>query len=217
MSSAPTTTPDTLLADGLRELRLDVPVPVQERLLHYLDFLADWNRHTNLTAVRDPAAMVTRHLLDSLALLPYLHGTKLADLGSGAGLPGIPLALARPDIEVTLVDSNGKKARFLAAAVTELGLSAQVAHSRIEQLGGRYDTVTARALASLAQMLAWGGRLLAPGGVWLAQKGQYPHAELAALPAGYAARTLPLPVPGLDAQRHLVIIHGGGPQQPEQA
>ena len=210
MSTSPP--PAAILDAGLRALDLDAVVPAgtRARLLAYLDFLAEWNRHTNLTAVREPAAMVTRHLLDSLVLLPHLVGTRLADLGSGAGLPGIPLALARPDLEVTLVDSNGKKARFLRAAVAELGLRAEVAQTRVETLAGSFDTLTARAFTSLANMLRWGGHLLRPDSVWLAQKGQYPADELAALPAGYAARTLPLAVPGLDAQRHLVIIRKCG-------
>ena len=210
MSTSPP--PAAILDAGLRALDLDAAVPAdtRARLLAYLDFLAEWNRHTNLTAVREPAAMVTRHLLDSLVLLPHLVGTRLADLGSGAGLPGIPLALARPDLEVTLVDSNGKKARFLRAAVAELGLRAEVAQTRVETLAGSFDTLTARAFTSLANMLRWGGHLLRPDSVWLAQKGQYPADELAALPAGYAARTLPLAVPGLDAQRHLVIIRKCG-------
>ena len=210
MSTSPP--PAAILDAGLRALDLDAAVPAdtRARLLAYLDFLAEWNRHTNLTAVREPEAMVTRHLLDSLVLLPHLAGTRLADLGSGAGLPGIPLALARPDLEVTLVDSNGKKARFLRAAVAELGLRAEVAQTRVETLAGSFDTLTARAFTSLANMLRWGGHLLRPDSVWLAQKGQYPADELAALPAGYAARTLPLAVPGLDAQRHLVIIRKCG-------
>ena len=210
MSTSPP--PAAILDAGLHALDLDAAVPAgtRARMLAYLDFLAEWNRHTNLTAVREPAAMVTRHLLDSLVLLPHLVGTRLADLGSGAGLPGIPLALARPDLEVTLVDSNGKKARFLRAAVAELGLRAAVAQTRVEALAGNFDTLTARAFTSLANMLRWGGHLLRPDSVWLAQKGQYPADELAALPAGYAARTLPLAVPGLDAQRHLVIIRKCG-------
>ena len=136
-----------------------------------------------------------------------------AIVGTEAGydlLPGIPLALARPDLEVTLVDSNGKKARFLRAAVAELGLRAEVAQIRVEALAGSFDTLTTRAFTSLANMLRWGGHLLRPDSVWLAQKGRYPADELAALPAGYAAQTLPLAVPGLDAQRHLVIIRKRG-------
>lgn len=202
------TSPASILAAGLHALELDdtVPAATQQRLLDYLALLDQWNQHTNLTAVRERGAMVTRHLLDSLVLLPHVRGTRLADLGSGAGLPGIPLALVRPDLHVTLVDSNGKKARFLQAAIDTLKLNADVAHLRVEALRGSFDTITARALASLSDMLRWGGHLLTRDNIWLAQKGRYPDAELAALPAGYAAATLPLHVPGLDAARHVVII-----------
>jgi 16S rRNA (guanine527-N7)-methyltransferase len=202
------TTPATILAAGLHALRLSsaVPAATQQRLLDYLALLDQWNQRINLTAVRERNAMVTRHLLDALVLLPHVQGTRLADLGSGAGLPGIPLALTRPDLHVTLVDSNGKKARFLQAAIDTFKLNAEVAHLRVEALHGTFDTITARAFASLPDMLRWGGHLLTPGAVWLAQKGQYPADELAALPRGYAAETLPLHVPGLDAARHVVII-----------
>ncbi|WP_297902980.1 16S rRNA (guanine(527)-N(7))-methyltransferase RsmG [Metallibacterium sp.] len=202
------TDPAAILADGLHMLGLGAAVPAatQQRLLEYLQLLDRWNQRYNLTAVRERAAMVTRHLLDSLVLLPHVRGTRLADLGSGAGLPGIPLALARPDLHVTLVDSNGKKARFLQAAVDTFALNAEVAHLRVEALNGTFDTLTARAFASLPDMLRWGGHLLTPNATWLAQKGKYPADELAALPAGYAAETLPLSVPGLDAARHVVII-----------
>lgn len=202
------TSPASILATGLHALGLSetVPAATQQRLLDYLALLDQWNQRSNLTAVRERSAMVTRHLLDSLVLLPHVRGTRLADVGSGAGLPGIPLALARPDLHVTLVDSNGKKARFLQAAIDTLKLDADVAHLRVEALRGNFDTVTARAFASLPDMLRWGGHLLTPGTIWLAQKGRYPDAELAALPSGYAAATLPLSVPGLDAARHVVII-----------
>lgn len=202
------------LAAGLEGLGLPLPVSASELLLDYIALLARWNRAYNLSAVREPLAMIDRHLLDSLALLPYL-GTpaSLADLGSGAGLPGIPLAIARPGLGVTLVDSNGKKARFLRQAVRSLALdTVQVAECRVEQLEGRFDTITARAFASLADMLAWGGHLLAPGGRWLAMKGRMPHDEIAAMPAEFAVQSIePLAVPGLEAERHLVIITRSGP------
>lgn len=206
--AASTDTADELLARGIASLGLSdvVPAAAQRRLLQYLDLLEQWNRRTNLTAVRERNAMVTRHLLDSLSLLPYVGGTRLADLGSGAGLPGIPLAIARPGLHVTLVDSNGKKAHFLRAVAGALGLDAHVAQTRVEAVQGEFDTITARAFASLQDMLRWGGHLLTPDNLWLAQKGRYPEGELAALPPGYAAETLPLQVPGLDAERHLVII-----------
>ncbi len=180
-------------------------------LLAYLALLARWNATYNLTAVRDPAQMVPRHLLDSLAMQPFVRdlGT-LADLGTGPGLPGIPLAIATPSLRVTLVESNGKKARFLREAVRQLGLAnAEVAESRIEAFHPQagFDAITARALATLPQILALGGHLLAPGGRLLAMKGVHPEEEIAALPAGWVlAGTYPLHVPGLDAERHLVEI-----------
>lgn len=203
-----TDTAAEMLSQGLEALGLAaaVPAPAQQRLLQYLNLLEHWNRRVNLTAVREREAMVTRHLLDSLTLLPHVRGTRLVDLGSGAGLPGIPLAIARPGLHVTLVDSNGKKAHFLRAAIGTLGLNARVAQTRVETIGGDFDTITARAFASLPDMLHLGGHLLTPANLWLAQKGRYPADELAGLPPGYAAETLPLQVPGLDAERHLVII-----------
>lgn len=196
------------LSAGLAELQIELPSAAVERLLDYVDLLARWNATYNLSAVRDPAEMVTRHLLDSLALMPLVRGETVADLGSGAGLPGIPLAIAMPHLKVTLIDSNGKKTRFLRAAVRELALTnVSVIEKRVEDIGGQFDCVTARAFASLADMLGWGASLLAPDGVWLAMKGRYPDDELAALPPGLVVdAVLPLRVPGLDAARHAVII-----------
>ncbi|HEX7129167.1 MAG TPA: 16S rRNA (guanine(527)-N(7))-methyltransferase RsmG [Rhodanobacteraceae bacterium] len=196
------------LERGLHALRLELPAGARASLLDYLDLLVRWNKAYNLTAVRDPAEMVTRHLLDSLAVLPFVRGQTLADLGSGAGLPGIPLAIARPGLKVTLVDSNGKKARFLREAARALPLpNVKVEQVRVEDLQGRFDCITARAFASLADMLARGGHALAPEGVWLAMKGQIESAELAQVPAGFKVEAVhALDVPGLDAQRHLVEI-----------
>ena len=180
-------------------------------LLAYLALLQRWNATYNLTAIRDPEQMVTLHLLDSLAIVPHVAGiSRLADLGTGAGLPGIPLAIARPELQVTLVESNGKKARFLREAVRQLGLAnARVAESRAEALDepGAYEAITARALATLADIIAVGEHLVAPGGRLLAMKGQRPDAELAALPAGWRLQSVhPLQVPGLAAERHLVAV-----------
>ena len=196
------------LRAGVSELHLALDDAAIERLLDYVDLLQRWNAAYNLTAVRDPAEMVTRHLLDSLAILPHVRGATLADLGSGAGLPGIPLAIAAPEREVLLVDSNGKKARFLREAVRRLGLArTRVAESRVENVAGTFDCITARAFASLGEMLAWGGHLLAPDGRWLALKGRFPQDELAALPDEFVIENIvPLRVPGLDAERHLVVI-----------
>ena len=197
-----------LLADGLGAMQIDLPPDAQARLLAYVELLAKWNRTYNLTSVRDPADMVSRHLLDSLAVLPFVHGATLADLGSGAGLPGIPLAIARPDLAVTLVESNGKKARFLREAARSLPLvNVRVAQARVQDVTGSFDTVTARAFASLADMLAWGGHLLAPAGRWLALKGHAAAAEIAAIPTAFRVlATHPLRVPGSDGERCVVEL-----------
>ena len=197
------------LETGLAELSLDPALAGP--LLDYLALLARWNATYNLTAIRDPAEMVPKHLLDSLAMQPFVRGIgTLADLGTGPGLPGIPLAIATPSLQVTLVESNGKKARFLREAVRQLKLAnVQVAEARIEAFrpGRSFDAITARALATLPQILILGGHLLDVGGRLLAMKGVHPTGEIDALPAGWAlAASHPLRVPGLDADRHLVEI-----------
>ncbi|MEO8673794.1 MAG: 16S rRNA (guanine(527)-N(7))-methyltransferase RsmG [Tahibacter sp.] len=196
------------LRDGLMAMRLLVPEAAVATLLDYLDLLERWNKAYNLTAVRDPGEMVARHLLDSLSIVPFVTGANLADLGSGAGLPGIPLAILAPEREVLVVDSNGKKARFLREAVRSLKLSnVRVAESRVEKVDGKFDCITARAFATLADMLQWGGQLLADNGRWLALKGKIADDELAALPPGFHIESVQaLQVPGLDAERHLVVI-----------
>jgi 16S rRNA (guanine527-N7)-methyltransferase len=203
------------LCAGLAALHLDLPETAIASLLAYVDLLARWNETYNLSAVRDPLEMITRHLLDSLAIVPDVTGATLADLGSGAGLPGIPLAIVAPERAVTVVDSNGKKTRFLRAAVRELGLkNVSVAEKRVEAVEGCFDCITARAFATLADMLGWGARLLAPDGVWLALKGRFPQDELAALPDGFRIdRIRALTVPGLDAERHVVVIRRVGDTQ----
>jgi len=200
------------LVAGLAALDCDLATDAVERLLDYLALLARWNATYNLSAVRDPLQMVTRHLLDSLAVAPFVRGDTLADLGTGPGLPGIPLAIAASQRRVTLVDSNGKKTRFLRAAVRELGLdNVQVVEGRVESVEGIYDCVTARAFASLSDMLAWGGHLLAPGGVWLALKGRIERDELDTVKPPFAVHSVqPLSVPGLEAGRCVVIIGGSG-------
>jgi 16S rRNA (guanine527-N7)-methyltransferase len=196
------------LIDGLAAMRLELPDESQTKLLAYLDLLAKWNRAYNLTAVRAPLEMVSRHLLDSLAVLPFVHGGTLADVGSGAGLPGIPLAIAGPGTAVTLIESNGKKARFLREAVRALPLpNVAVQEARIQDAAGPFETVTARAFASLADMLSWGGHLLAPQGRWLAMKGRIDPDEIAAVPEGFRVVAMHrLAVPGIDGERHLVEL-----------
>lgn len=201
------------LRAGLRALALDEALA--PRLLAYLSLLARWNRTYNLTAVRDPRAMVARHLLDSLAMHAALaplaaRGGSLADLGTGPGLPGIPLAIAFPALQVALVESNGKKARFLREAVRTLELrNARVVEARIEAVdaAGGFDAITARALAKLPRILELGGHLLPPGGRLLAMKGLVPDDEIAALPPGWRVERIePLAVPGQDGERHLVVV-----------
>ncbi|SOD54922.1 16S rRNA m(7)G-527 methyltransferase [Pseudoxanthomonas wuyuanensis] len=198
------------LQHGLTALGLDAAA-LTPPLLAYLALLDRWNRTYNLTAIRDPREMVTRHLLDSLAMHRYVvdSGT-LADLGTGPGLPGIPLAIAKPQLRVTLVESNGKKARFLREAVRTLGLAnARVAESRAEALDepGAYDAITARALDVLAGIIGVGGHLLKADGRLLAMKGVEPTEEIAALPAGWTVQALHrLAVPGLAGERHLVVV-----------
>ncbi|MHC9083493.1 16S rRNA (guanine(527)-N(7))-methyltransferase RsmG [Luteimonas sp. RIT-PG2_3] len=206
--SLPASVRDELTA-GLAAL--DLATTLADPLLVYLALLDRWNRTYNLTAIRDPQTMVARHLLDSLAMAPHVAGlATLADLGTGPGLPGIPLAIAFPGLQVTLVESNGKKARFLREAVRTLKLAnASVAESRAEALDrpGAFDAITARALATLGDIIAVGGHLPGPGGRLLAMKGVRPDDEIAALPAGWRLEALhALAVPGLGADRHLVVI-----------
>ena len=207
-SSLPAALQDELQR-GLSTLGLDAAT-LAPPLLQYLALLDRWNRTYNLTAIRDPREMVTRHLLDSLAMHPFVERGTLADLGTGPGLPGIPLAIAKPDLQVTLVESNGKKARFLREAVRQLKLgNANVAESRIEAFDarGRFDAITARALATLPLILQLGGHLLGPDGHLLAMKGVLPVDEIGALPAGWRlAAVHPLRVPGLVGERHMVVI-----------
>jgi 16S rRNA (guanine527-N7)-methyltransferase len=208
---SPMTARDTLqarLEQGIDQLGLRLPADAVSRLLDYQMLLERWNATYNLTAVRDPVEMITRHLLDSLAILPYVRGASLADLGTGPGLPGIVLAIAAPEREILLVDSNGKKIRFLREAIRSLKLEGvRALQSRVEDVEGQYDCVTARAFASLAEMLDWGGQLLTPDGIWLAMKGKRPDDELPGVPPGFAVRSLhELCVPGLPAERHLLVI-----------
>ncbi|KGI76698.1 16S rRNA (guanine(527)-N(7))-methyltransferase RsmG [Oleiagrimonas soli] len=198
----------TRLDQGLAALGQTLSDDVRAQLIDYVALLARWNASYNLTAVRDPLEMVTRHLLDSLSIVPYVEGATLADVGSGAGLPGLVLAIVAPQRAVTLIDTNGKKSRFQREAVRSLRLdNVEVIHARVEQVEGTFDCVTARAFASLADMLTWGGHLLAADGRWLAMKGRRPDDELAALPDGFRLeREHEVPVPGLDAERRLLVL-----------
>ena len=194
-----------MLEAGLSELGQPLPTNASERLLAYLELLAKWNRTFNLTALRDPARMISHHVLDSLAVRPHLPPGPLADIGSGAGLPGIPLAIAEPARHVTLNDANQKKTSFLRQAVIELGLrNAEVHQGRAEswQPEARFACVIARGYAELARLIADTRHLLRPDGVIAAMKGVLPRDELANLPAGADCSDVRrLVVPRLDAER----------------
>jgi len=198
------------LQQGLAKLGLTVDEAVQSSLLDYVALLHKWNRAYNLTAVRKPELMITRHILDSLVINPYLSSGRIIDVGTGAGLPGIPLALIRPDDEFFLLDSNSKKTRFLTQAVTELGLkNVTVVQSRVEEFkpDQLFNTIISRAYTTLAKMISGTRHLLADGGVFFAMKGVYPVAELDELPADMRlVGSYQLHVPELDAERHLLVI-----------
>lgn len=197
------------LQHGNAAMGLGLDESARQQLLAYLDLLARWNRAYNLTAVRDPAVMVRRQLLDSLSILPWIERAPVLDVGTGAGLPGIPLAIARPEIGFTLLDSNGKKTRFVQQVVHELGLgNVEVVKARVDALDrpGAYAHITSRAFATLADIVAGSERLLAADGCWLAMKGAAPSAEVHELPAGLDAHIEALHVPGEVGARHLVVI-----------
>ncbi len=192
------------LEQGLRQLGCQAPV---ETLSQYLRLLDKWNRAYNLTAVRDMEAMVSRHILDSLAILPWVKGECLLDVGSGAGFPGIPLAIANPQLHVVLLDSNGKKIRFLQEAKRVLSLvNVDIIQTRVENYhpSHGFDTVTSRAFSELEQMITWTSHLIAQDGIWLAMKGRYPEAELASLYHPYRVETYT--IPGLEGERCCVIV-----------
>ncbi len=202
---------DRRLLSGADELGVPLAAEAAGQLLDYIELLFRWNQAYNLTAVRDPEAMVIRHLLDSLAVLPQLpQCARLLDIGSGPGIPGMILAVCRPDSEVTLVDSNLKMTRFAARAQRALGLSnVAVCRERVERLDSadRFDCIISRAFASLGDFVRLGGPLLSDDGAMFAMKGRLDPDEMADLPPGFdiTARHA-LAVPGLDAERHLVVL-----------
>lgn len=206
------------LADGIAALGLALPQETVDRLLAFGELLLKWNRVYNLTAIRNPQEVITHHLLDSLAVLPWVDELdKLADIGSGGGLPGIPLAIVRSGLVVTSVETVNKKASFQQQAKIELGLgNFSVINARVEQVqperlpGGAADGVISRAFSSLADFTRLAGHLVAEGGALYAMKGVHPADELAALPPGWVLSAVhPLAVPGLDAERHLLVIRRG--------
>lgn len=199
------------LAAGLAELGLDLPDTTQQQLLAFRDLLLKWNKTYNLTALRDPEQAISHHLLDSLAILPHVGDDALLDVGSGGGLPGIPLAIARPQLSVRMVDTVQKKTTFLQQAAIQLGLkNVAVNHARVEEMNGQYAQISSRAFAELKLFVELTRHLLAPGGRWLAMKGVRPDDEIAALPADIVVeQIIPLHVPGLDAERHLILLKAG--------
>jgi 16S rRNA (guanine527-N7)-methyltransferase len=196
------------LAQGIESLGLKIEVPVQQDLLQYLELLRKWNKVYNLTAIRDAEQMLSHHLLDSLSIVPYVRGPRVLDMGCGAGLPGIPLALARPDLQVVMMDANAKKTRFVQQAITELKLgNAEAVHARAEDYTapGGFDTVTSRAFSSLEDFLGLAAPYLRKGGQLLAMKGRYPTQELELSFNQFRLIAVhQLEVPFLDSERHLV-------------
>ena len=201
---------DSALREGIAAQGLQVEDPQRAAMLQYIGLLQRWNKAYNLTSIKDPMQMLSYHLLDSLSIGPHLQGRSFIDVGTGAGLPGIPLAVTHPDKSFSLLDSNGKKIRFLFQIKTALKLSnvkemqGRVEEYKPEQL---YDGVISRAFASLTDMIEGSEHLLAAGGYFYAMKGRYPDKELSELPKGYKVeQAIELNVPTLDQQRHLIII-----------
>jgi 16S rRNA (guanine527-N7)-methyltransferase len=201
---------DRRLESGVAEMGLSLGRGERNKLLQYLALLEKWNKVYNLTAIRDREKMVSGHLLDCLAVIPYLIGARVVDAGSGAGFPGIPIAVARPDIQVVLLDSNHKKAAFLRQAVADLQLkNVTVVCERVEAWlpGEEFDCIISRAFSEIAEFIALTVHLLAPGGVFAAMKGVHPFEEIERLPPAFRVRQVhAFAVPGLGAERHLVLI-----------
>ncbi len=199
-----------LLMQQCRQMDVMLTESQYEQLLRYHALLVKWNKTFNLTAVRSPEQMITRHLVDSLSILPYIEVERLIDVGSGPGLPGIPLAICRPDLPITLLDSNIKKSRFQFQAKAELGLdNVEVVHERVEKFQPeiRFDGVISRAFASLQDMIHWTEHLCADEGIFLAMKGMYPVEEIELLPDHMAVqRSIRLNVPDTEGERHLLIL-----------
>ncbi|MBQ0720593.1 MAG: 16S rRNA (guanine(527)-N(7))-methyltransferase RsmG [Gammaproteobacteria bacterium] len=201
---------DSALQEGIAAQGLQVEDQARAAMLQYIGLLQRWNKAYNLTSIKDPLQMLSYHLLDSLSIGPYLQGRSFIDVGTGAGLPGIPLAITHQDKTFSLLDSNGKKVRFLFQIKTALKLgNVKEWQGRVEQYKPEqpYDGVISRAFASLTDMIEGSEHLLTPGGCFYAMKGRYPDKELSELPKGYKVeQAIELDVPTLDQQRHLIII-----------
>jgi len=201
---------DNALTQGAALLGITLSESQVAALIRLLDELDDWNQRMNLTAIRERPQQITKHLLDSLSIQPFLHGTRICDVGTGAGFPGIPLAIVNHECDFTLIDSTAKKLKFIDHVSELLQLSnIRTVHTRAEshRTDDRFDVVVSRAVGPVAQFVAWAGHLCIGGGRLLAMKGRYPHDELGKLPNGWKlAAVHKLVVPGLDEERHLVEI-----------
>ncbi|GAW86303.1 16S rRNA (guanine527-N7)-methyltransferase [Bathymodiolus platifrons methanotrophic gill symbiont] len=198
----------TLLLAGIEQLGLEATTAQIDSLLNFVDLIEKWNKAFNLTAIRGRDEMLRLHILDSLAILPFITGNKIIDVGTGAGLPGIPLAIFMPNVQFTLLDSNSKKTRFVQQAILELQLqNVEVVHSRVEQLGrdGEYDAVLSRAFASLGDIMNLTEYLLQSEGVLIAMKGQVPELELKEMSRSYSVKSIV--VPGIEAERCVLRIN----------
>jgi 16S rRNA (guanine527-N7)-methyltransferase len=198
------------LLSGAQQLGVQLTEPQAGRMLKLLDELDDWNQRMNLTAIRERDSQVTKHLLDSLSVASFVRGPRVLDVGTGAGFPGLPLAIAMPDVQFTLLDSTAKKLKFIDHAAQVTGTSnVATVHSRAEnfRVEERFHTIVSRAVGAVGVFVEWAGHLCIGGGRLLAMKGRYPTEELQKLPSGWKlAAVHRLSVPGLDEERHLVEI-----------
>ncbi|MGH8497234.1 MAG: 16S rRNA (guanine(527)-N(7))-methyltransferase RsmG [Methylococcales bacterium] len=195
------------LADGLDELEIDHSPEILSKLLEFRVLLSKWNKTFNLTAIRDAEAMISYHLLDSLSVSAYLQGQRVLDIGTGPGLPGIPLSMLHADKFFVLIDCNGKKTRFVRQAVLELGLTnVEVIQERVERFNNEllFDTIVTRAFSTISGILSSSAHLLKERGQLLAMRGRFPDRETRH--PGFAARLIPIRVPGLHAERHILVL-----------